>query len=131
MRYFLTHCALRLWQKGNWLARNGEVEAGYEAVPSPQWVMTAGLSLQEQPAIVIGNQCGEQRHQVSDRVAESSNRKVVPRARLKGQGQVKKSRIEHQRGRQIEQSAHANHHRDYRERDEQECGARTSAASGG
>ena len=51
-----------------------------------------------QPAIVIGDESAEQRHQVSDRITKSSNGKLRPQAWLKGQGQIKKARIEHQRG---------------------------------
>ena len=65
-------------------------------------------SLQEQPAIVIGDECTEQSHEVSDGETEGSNGKVGPNASVKSQGQVKKARIEHERGRQIDQSTHAN-----------------------
>src|SRR5712671_4790047 len=71
-------------------------------------------SLQEQPAIVIGDECTEQSHEVSDGETEGSNGKVGPNASVKSQGQVKKARIEHERGRQIDQSAHANGYRNQR-----------------
>ena len=62
----------------------------------------------KQPAIVIGDECTEQSHQVSDGETKGSNGKVGPNASVKSQGQVKKARIEHERGRQIDQSTHAN-----------------------
>src|ERR1700733_12366160 len=99
------------------VARYVEIDAAIEAVPSPQWVRHRAdrwrtASLQKQPAIVIGDECTKQSHQVSDGETKGSNGKVRPHAWLQSQGQVKKARIENERGRQIDQSAHANDYGD-------------------
>jgi hypothetical protein len=70
------------------------------------------VSLREPP--VIGDQCAEQSHEVSDGETKGSYGKVGPSASMKSQGQVKKARIEHERGRQMDQSTHANDYRDQR-----------------
>src|ERR1700722_8429667 len=81
-----------------------EIDAEDEAVLSPQWVKDR---LQEQPAIVIGDECPEQSHQISDGETTGPNGKVGPMASVKSQGHVEKARIEHERGRQIDPAAHA------------------------
>src|ERR1700674_2867376 len=69
---------------------------------------TQSASLHEQPAVVIGDERTEQSHKIGNGEPKGSNRKVGPIASVESQGQVKKARIEHERGRQIDQSAHAN-----------------------
>src|SRR6266481_1022500 len=81
---------------------------GTPEVPRNAMYRWQTASLHEQPAIVIGDECTEQSHEVSDGETKGSDGKVGPNASVKSQGQVKKARIEHERGRQIDQSAHAN-----------------------
>jgi hypothetical protein len=89
------------------MARNLKPDPGCGAVPSPLWVIFSqpvkrlrlSVSLEEQPAIVIGDKGTEQSHEVSNGESKGSNGKVGPIASAKGQRQVKKPRIEHQRDR--------------------------------
>jgi hypothetical protein len=53
------------------MARDVKIDAGIEALPSPQWVKDSAdrwqsTSLHEQLAIMVGNECSEQSHEVSD-----------------------------------------------------------------
>jgi hypothetical protein len=56
------------------MARDVKIDAGIEAVPSPQWV---------KDSIMVGNECTEQSHEVSDGETKGSNGKVWPHASVK------------------------------------------------
>src|ERR1700680_3834459 len=86
--------------------------------PLPQSVQCA--TLHQQLAIMIDDERTEQGHEVGDGETEGSDGKVGAIASVKSKGQVKKARIEHERGRQIDQSTHANEYRHQRTQNQQD-----------